>query len=73
MLQTLTRSQFFNAISCMGCGKTGQVQWEENSRPNMRGPQRILIAVPAGFRQGATQQSRDPAIVCEDCGTAQRD
>lgn len=73
MLQTLTRSQFSTAISCMGCGKPGQVIWEESSQPNRHGPLRTLIAMPLGFRQGAVQPSRDPAIICEDCGTAQQD
>lgn len=74
MLQTLTRSQFSTAIFCAGCGKLGQVRWEENSQPNSRGPQRTLIGVSRGFRQGALQpMSHDPAIVCEDCGTSQPD
>lgn len=74
MLQALIRSRFSTSISCMGCGKAGQVQWEENARPNMRGPQRVLIGVSTGFRQGPLQpMSHDPAIVCDDCGTAQPD
>lgn len=73
MLQTLTRSRFSTSISCMGCGKAGQVQWEENAQPSMRGAQRTLIGVSRGFRPGPIQQSRDPAIVCDVCGTAQPD
>ncbi len=65
------RSQFSNAISCPGCGMTGIAQWEENAAPTPAGLQRTLMALSTGFRQEPQQQqlSRDPAIICEQCGT----
>jgi hypothetical protein len=72
-MQTLTRSQFSTSISCISCGKPGLVQWEENSQPNAQGPQRSLIGISAGFHRGPPQMSRDPAIICDDCGATQQD
>ena len=65
------RAQFSNAIQCPGCGHPGYARWEENAFANAAGPQRTLAMLSGGFRQEPRQQqkSRDPAIICEECGS----
>jgi hypothetical protein len=71
----VSRTRFFNAIVCPGCGHAGQVQWEENVEAGPRGLERALIGVSDGFRHEPQQQQmgRDPAIICDGCGTRQHD
>jgi hypothetical protein len=72
-LDNISRDQFSVALSCPGCGQTGFARWEENG-PSHNGPQRSLIVLSGGFRQGPKQQqSGDPAIFCTRCDTQQPD
>lgn len=74
MSLTPKRVQFSNAITCPGCGKIGNVYWEENATPSERGLERSLIRVSDGFRHDPQlHKGRDPAIICTDCGTQQQD
>jgi DNA-directed RNA polymerase subunit RPC12/RpoP len=65
------RIQFSNAIFCPGCGHSGYARWEESAVPHQSGRQRKLALLSNGFRHEPQQQqqSRDPAIICEKCGT----
>jgi hypothetical protein len=69
------REKFTNRLRCEGCGRSGDITWEEQAGADRTGgAQRRLIGVSEGFghHPGRTA-SGDPAIVCAFCGTTQLD
>jgi hypothetical protein len=75
MAEMPEREQFSVPLKCPKCDHAGSVVWEETIGPGrQRGPERILILLASGFRQGeGTTRSGDPSIVCNHCDTVQPD
>ena len=68
----MARDQFAVPIKCSSCGQLGSTAWDQHCRfePGV-GFRRRLLFVSSGFREeSASMLSRDPKIICDECGTA---
>jgi hypothetical protein len=64
-----TRGKYANTISCLRCGKTAVIKWQDAASED---GSRELIAIEGGFYERL--QRKKPyniELVCLGCGTAQ--